>query len=128
MKTRVLSVIFLSFALIAGCGSGGSDTVGNGGVSGGGGTNLTTSITFEFNKSHLLLDVKSCRIGLTMPRVAAAMLRHRLNPSAIRANDTNITLNTWVFIKATSYLTLSLAESADCAESDSIIFKRARGE
>jgi hypothetical protein len=44
MKSHVLSVIFLSFALIAGCGSGGSDTVGDGG-----GTNLTTSVTFPFN-------------------------------------------------------------------------------
>ncbi len=44
MKTHVLSVIFLSFALIAGCGSGDSGTVGNGGA-----TNLTTTVTFPFN-------------------------------------------------------------------------------
>ncbi len=44
MKTHVLSVIFLSFALIAGCGSGDSGTVGNGGA-----TNLTTTVTFEFD-------------------------------------------------------------------------------
>ena len=44
MKTHVLSVIFLSFTLIAGCGSGGSDTVGDGGE-----TILTTTVTFEFN-------------------------------------------------------------------------------
>ena len=44
MKTHVLSVIFLSFAFIAGCGSGGSETGGDGG-----GTNLTTTVTFEFN-------------------------------------------------------------------------------
>jgi len=49
VKTHVLRVIFLSFALIAGCGSGDSGTVGNGGVSGGGGTNLTTTVTFPFN-------------------------------------------------------------------------------
>ncbi len=42
MKTHVLSVIFLSFALIAGCNDGGSE-------SGGGGANLTTTVTFEFN-------------------------------------------------------------------------------
>ncbi len=44
MKTHVLSVIFLSFALIAGCGSGDSGTVGNGG-----GANLTTTVTFPFS-------------------------------------------------------------------------------
>ena len=50
MKTQVLSVMFLSFALIAGCNDGGSESVDNGGVSGGGGgTNLTTTVTFPFN-------------------------------------------------------------------------------
>ncbi len=50
MKIQVLRVIFLSFALIAGCNTGGSESVDNGGVSGGGdGTNLTTTVTFEFN-------------------------------------------------------------------------------
>ena len=50
MKTQVLSVIFLSYALIAGCSGGGSDTVGNGGVSGGCcGTNPTTTVGFAFN-------------------------------------------------------------------------------
>ncbi len=44
MKTHVLSVIFLSFALIAGCNDGGSETGGDGG-----GSDLTTSVTFEFN-------------------------------------------------------------------------------
>jgi len=44
MKTQVLSVVFLSFALIAGCGSGDSGTVGGDG----GGTSLTTTVTFEF--------------------------------------------------------------------------------
>ncbi len=44
MKTHVLSVIFLSFALIAGCNDGGSETGGDGG-----GTNLTTTVTFPFN-------------------------------------------------------------------------------
>ena len=44
MKTHVLSVIFLSFALIAGCNDGGSETGGDGG-----GTNLTTTVTFDFN-------------------------------------------------------------------------------
>jgi hypothetical protein len=44
MKTHVLSVIFFSFALIAGCGSEDSGTVGNGGA-----TNLTTTVTFPFN-------------------------------------------------------------------------------
>ncbi len=44
MKTQVLSVIFLSFALIAGCGSGDSGTDGDGG-----GDNLTTTVTFDFN-------------------------------------------------------------------------------
>ena len=39
-----MSVIFLSFALVTGCGSGDSGTVGNGG-----GTNLTTTVTFPFN-------------------------------------------------------------------------------
>ncbi len=43
MKTHVLSVIFLSFALIAGCGGGGSETGGDGG-----GPNLTTTVTFPF--------------------------------------------------------------------------------
>ncbi len=45
-----MCVIVLSFALIAGCNDGGSETGGNGAVSGGGGgTNLTTTVTFEFN-------------------------------------------------------------------------------
>ena len=44
MKTHVLSVIFLSFALIAGCSNGGSETGGDGG-----GPNLTTSVTFPLN-------------------------------------------------------------------------------
>ncbi len=48
-KSIYVAVIFLSFALVAGCSDGGSGTVGNGGVSGDGGTNLTTSVTFEFN-------------------------------------------------------------------------------
>ena len=47
MKTHVLSVISLSFALIAGCGDGGSEPGGDGG--GGGGPNLTTTVTFEFD-------------------------------------------------------------------------------
>ncbi len=42
MKSHVLSVIFLSFALIAGCNDGGSEP-------GGGGDNLTTTVTFEFD-------------------------------------------------------------------------------
>ena len=46
MKTQVLSVIFLSFALIAGCGDGGSEPGGDGD---GGGPNLTTSVTFQFD-------------------------------------------------------------------------------
>ncbi len=50
MKRYALCVMALSVALIAGCGSGGSETGGGGGVSGdGGGTNLTTTVTFEFN-------------------------------------------------------------------------------
>ncbi len=50
MKIQALRVIFLSFALIAGCNEGGSESVENGGVSGsGGGTNLTTTVTFPFN-------------------------------------------------------------------------------
>ena len=44
MKTHVLSVVFLSFALIAGCNDGGSETGGNGV-----GTNLTTTVTFPLN-------------------------------------------------------------------------------
>ncbi len=44
MKRYALCVMVLSFALIAGCGSGGSETGGDGG-----GTNLTTTVTFEFN-------------------------------------------------------------------------------
>ncbi len=44
MKTHVMSVIFLSFALIAGCNDGGSEPGGDGG-----GTNLTTTVTFPFN-------------------------------------------------------------------------------
>ncbi len=50
MKRYALCVMALSVALIAGCGSGGSETGGGGGVSGdGGGTILTTTVTFEFN-------------------------------------------------------------------------------
>ncbi len=50
MKRYALCVMVLSAALIAGCGSGGSETTSTGGVSGdGGGTNLTTTVTFEFN-------------------------------------------------------------------------------
>ncbi len=51
MKIHALRVIFfMSFALTAGCGSGGSENIDNGGVSGGGGeTNLTTTVTFPFN-------------------------------------------------------------------------------
>ena len=50
MKIHALRAIFLSFALIAGCSNGGSESVDNGGVSGGGGgTNLTTTVTFAFN-------------------------------------------------------------------------------
>ncbi len=50
MKIHALRVIFLSFALFAGCVNEGSESVDNGGVSGGGGgTNLTTTVTFEFN-------------------------------------------------------------------------------
>ncbi len=45
MKTHVLSVNFLSFALIAGCNDGG----GNGGDGGGGGSNTTTTVSFDFN-------------------------------------------------------------------------------
>ncbi len=44
MKTQVLSVIFLSFALIAGCNDGGSESGGDGG-----GTDLTTTVTFPFD-------------------------------------------------------------------------------
>ncbi len=44
MKTHVLSVIFLSYALIAGCSSGGSETGDDGG-----GTNHTITVTFAFN-------------------------------------------------------------------------------
>ncbi len=44
MKSQVLSVIFLSFALIAGCNDGGSESGGDGG-----GTDLTTTVTFPFN-------------------------------------------------------------------------------
>jgi len=43
-KSLYVAVIFLSFALIAGCNDGGSETGGDGG-----GTNLTTSVTFEFD-------------------------------------------------------------------------------
>ncbi len=43
-KSLYVAVIFLSFALIAGCNDGGSETGGDGG-----GTNLTTTVTFEFN-------------------------------------------------------------------------------
>ncbi len=44
MKKYRLCVLVLSFALIAGCNDGGSETGGDGG-----GTNLTTTVTFEFN-------------------------------------------------------------------------------
>ncbi len=44
MKTHVMSVIFLSFALVAGCNDGGSETGGDGG-----GPNLTITVTFEFD-------------------------------------------------------------------------------
>ncbi len=44
MKRYALCVIFLSFALIAGCSNGGSETGGDGG-----GTNPTTTVTFAFN-------------------------------------------------------------------------------
>ncbi len=44
MKRYALCVIFLSFALIAGCSNGGSETGGDVG-----GTNLTTTVTFAFN-------------------------------------------------------------------------------
>ncbi len=43
-KSLYVAVIFLSFALIAGCNDGGSETGGDGG-----GTNLTTTVTFAFN-------------------------------------------------------------------------------
>ncbi len=43
-KSLYVAVIFLSFALIAGCNDGGSETGGDGG-----GPNLTTTVTFEFN-------------------------------------------------------------------------------
>jgi len=43
-KSLYVAVIFLSFALIAGCNDGGSETGGDGG-----GTNFTTTVTFEFN-------------------------------------------------------------------------------
>ena len=42
MKMYRLCILVLSFALIAGCNDGGSET-------GGGGTNLTTTVTFAFN-------------------------------------------------------------------------------
>ncbi len=44
MKMYRLCILVLSFALIAGCNDGGSETGGDGG-----GTNLTTTVTFEFN-------------------------------------------------------------------------------
>ncbi len=44
MKRHGLCVIFLSFALIAGCSNGGSETVGNDGVSGGGGGTKVTRL------------------------------------------------------------------------------------
>ncbi len=44
MKKYSLCVLVLSFALIAGCNDGGSETGGDGG-----GTNLTTTVTFAFN-------------------------------------------------------------------------------
>ena len=44
MKKYRLCVLVLSFALIAGCNDGGSETGGDGG-----GTNLTTSVTFPFD-------------------------------------------------------------------------------
>jgi len=44
MKKYRLCVLVLSFALIAGCNDGGSETGGDGG-----GTNLTTTVTFAFN-------------------------------------------------------------------------------
>ncbi len=43
MKIQALHVILLSFALIAGCNEGGSESIDDGGVSGGG-TNLTTTV------------------------------------------------------------------------------------
>ncbi len=43
-KSLYVAVIFLSFALIAGCNDGGSETGDDGD-----GTNLTTTVTFEFN-------------------------------------------------------------------------------
>ena len=50
MKRYALCVMVLSAALIAGCGSGGSETSGDGGVSGDGdATKLTTTVTFAFN-------------------------------------------------------------------------------
>ncbi len=47
MKRIELCATVLSAALIAGCGSGGSETGGS--ETGGDGTNLTTTVTFEFN-------------------------------------------------------------------------------
>ncbi len=44
MKMYRLCILVLSFALIAGCNDGGSETGGDGG-----GTNLTTTVTFAFN-------------------------------------------------------------------------------
>jgi len=49
MKIQALRIIFLSFALTAGCSDGGSESVANGDVSGDGGTNLTTTVVFPLN-------------------------------------------------------------------------------